>query len=107
MARHEQAGERRELAIKPMGADADLVSFRIQRIEHRLLWAFAGFALWLAIVRYAVQPSVWLLAALAMVLAWWSHHTPPRRASQRRSPRTRPEAAGRRRSWRRRAAKHD
>lgn len=82
MARHEQAGERRELAIKPMGADTNLVSFRIQRIEHRLLWAFAGFALWLAIVRYAVQPSVWLLAALAMVLAWWSHHTPPRRASQ-------------------------
>lgn len=82
MARHEPEGERRELPVKPMGAGSTAVSFRIQRIEHRLLWAYAAYALWFAIVLYASQPSAWLLAALALVLGWWSRYSPPRRASQ-------------------------
>lgn len=72
--------KRPELALEPpRGADKGVpVTFRVQRLEARLLWALAAFTIWLDVVLYAGEPVAWLIAALVAVVGAWSQQAPAR-----------------------------
>jgi GGDEF domain-containing protein len=78
---------RRELAIAPPAGSRPLwesvgrdhVTFDTARLEPRLAWALAAFAVWAAVVLGPGDAVAWLLAAFCSAIGAWSRVSPARK----------------------------